>query len=158
MTTQGQVPARPPRRKISLVLVLVCMTVVVLGLLGVFVWLTDLHKDGSIVLTVLGSVLGSGIAGVASLGKTQELGNQVSVVQHQTNGNMSRMLDIVEQTMANQVSATMNAHATAQHAITAVTTVAESPSVPAAAPLAPAAPADVSPPPTVGGAQPGSEQ
>lgn len=126
MTTSQSTPVTPtapapaPASRISSLVVIVCMTVVVVGLLIAYVLLTTSHHDAGQLLTVLVAVLGAGIPGVAALSKTTEVGQAVSIVQHLTNGNMSRLITMAERVVSAQIDAAATAHETTQKVLDAV--------------------------------------
>lgn len=104
-------------RKANSSVVLVCLTVVVVATLGAYVWAQSTGHDGSPLLPVLVAILGSGIPGIAALGKVGEVGATVTNVQHQTNGNMTRLLDITSRALDASVQATAQAQQTAHAAV-----------------------------------------
>jgi apolipoprotein N-acyltransferase len=77
--------------------VLICTTILALAVLGAYVWLQSIGRENNTLLLVLVGLVGAGGFGYASHARTGQVERDMTAVKVQTNGNTSRLLDILEQ-------------------------------------------------------------
>lgn len=76
-------------------LLLICLSVVTLALIGLYAWEQATAHDTSTTLGLLG-LAGAAVFGVAQQNRSNALRADVAQVKVQTNGNTSRLLDMIE--------------------------------------------------------------
>lgn len=123
-------PDQEPEGRDRPAVVIICTTVLALAVLGLYGWQQATGHDTGTTLMLLAGVLGAGGFGIASYTRNTQVQRDVTAVRHQTNGNTSRLLDLIEQQNRLLAQAGPVAHAPAPGAD-------GSPEVPAAAPVPP---------------------
>jgi len=82
--------------------VVICSTVLALAVLGLYAWQIATGRDAGSTLVLLVAMLGAAVPGFTAHTKAGQLQRDVTAVKTQTNGNTTRLLDMLERVLAAQ--------------------------------------------------------